>query len=89
MYYPQTDHEKAVGVKPMPLPPEETYTNGKGEEIKYHSYFVNGPYSTVGAAKGRLTGKTEGYGPRWKKDFIVYAEVESSTGIWTPVAPKK
>jgi len=78
MYYPQSEWQKKQGYSLVPLPDPQIYTTGDGTQIAYHGYRCNGPYSTPGSARGRISSMK-----KYQDDaLIVYAEVESSTGTW-------
>jgi len=86
MYYPQSDWEIKSGYASRPLPDAQTYIaydeSGNEREIEYHSYICRGPYSMPGPAKSQVTAAAQS---RWSpshNDYIVYAEVEESTGAW-------
>lgn len=84
MYYP----EQAGRNENVPLPDPKTYTNEDGETYLYHDSMCQGPYSTTSAARSQLTRETESYWALHRKDYLVYVEVEETTGSWKKV-PKK
>lgn len=89
MYYPEVQNYRGQVQQQRTLPEPKTYTNADGESFLYHDYECLGPYSTISAARGSVTreSKSQYYGYR-KEDYVVYAEVEETTGSWNKV-PKK
>jgi hypothetical protein len=82
MYYPTPDYKGNMA----PLPDAKTYIaydkDGNETEILYHEYCCLGPYSMTGPARGQVTKETDSYWGQKKKEYVVYAEVEESTGAW-------